>query len=383
MTHIAVITGTRAEFGLLRPLILALKHHKRFRLSVYVTGMHLSQYFGDTWREIEEAGIEIDERIEVLLASDTRVSINKSIALGISSFAEVFNRNKPDAVMVLGDRTEILAATISAYIHGIYIIHIHGGEATFGAYDEGIRHSITKMSNLHFTSTEEYRKRVIQLGESPDTVYNVGAIGLDSVRTLPLKPKGEMEKELGISLDGPTLLLTYHPTTVGDDSGDEFQEVLNGIERTRQMNVVITLPNSDSGNIKIRNLISSFQRTSKHNVVVFTSLGQLRYFSLLPFVSVVIGNSSSGILEVPYFKKPTVNIGDRQKGRLQTKSVFNCHPDSSEVYDSIDKALKYDFEEFDNPYDQGGAVPKIMEVLTSITLVPGKKEFYDIDFDIE
>jgi len=383
MKKIAVITGTRAEYGLLRPLIQKIINEESLSLQLCVTAMHLSPDFGMTVEEIESNGVPIAKKIETLLSSDTSVGIVKSMGLTMISFSEALEELNPDLVIVLGDRTEILAATTSAYILGIPIAHIHGGETTEGAYDEAIRHSITKMSYWHFTSTEAYRNRVIQLGEHPNRVFNVGAIGLDSIKELELLSKVEFEKSIDFKLNKISFLITYHPETLNNSNGEvQFKELLNAIDVFEQTTIIITMPNSDKGGKQITKLINEYASKNKDKCVVFQSLGQLRYLSALQHVSMVIGNSSSGIIEAPSFNIPTINIGDRQKGRVMPHSVINCEPNKKAIKKSIEKAFTKEFQmrlkNQSNPYGAGNSSKKILEVICSKQKINLKKKFYDI-----
>jgi GDP/UDP-N,N'-diacetylbacillosamine 2-epimerase (hydrolysing) len=383
MRDITIVTGTRAEYGLLKPLIKKIEASDLFNLSLVVTGMHLSPEFGLTYREIENDGIKIAYKVDTLLSSDSSEAITKSIALGLISFADLFQTLKTDLLIVLGDRTELLSACIAALIKGIPIAHISGGETTEGAYDEAIRHSITKMSYIHFTATEDYTKRVIQLGEQPDNVFNVGAIGIDSIKNLKLLNKEEFEKSINFWLNEKNLLVTFHPVTLENDSAEsQFNELLKAIDLLTSTNIIFTKPNSDKGGRIIIKLIDDFVRENPDKSIAFDSLGQLRYLSALQFVDAVVGNSSSGVIEVPYFKIPTINIGDRQKGRNMPLSVINCNPTMPEISNSIEIALSTDFKnqiaDVKSPYGDGHATQKIFDVLSTLTIDSVKKTFYDV-----
>ena len=381
---ICVVTGTRAEYGLLKPLIDELQKKSSVQLRVIATGMHLSPEFGLTYREIENDGVRIDDRVEILLSSDTPIGISKSIGLGVISFAEAFERNRPDLVIGLGDRFELFAAVIAAMVARIPVAHLHGGEATEGLIDEAIRHSITKMSHLHFTSTEEYRKRVIQLGEAPDRVFNVGAIGIDSVKNMTLIPRGKLEKLLGVKFVPPTLLVTFHPVTLENRSSEaQFVEVLKAFDELAHLKLIFTKPNSDTYGRIISKLIDEFVLKNPDRAKAFVSLGHLKYLSVLKCVGGIVGNSSSGIIEAPSFKKGTVNIGDRQRGRVIANSVINCSPTKKEIVEAIKTLLTHEFQEklerVENPYGQGDTSKKIAQIVYTYPLEGIiKKKFYTV-----
>ena len=385
MRKICVITGTRAEFGLLRPLIALIAKDEELQLQLIATGMHLSPEFGYTLDEIIAAGFVVDKKVECLLSSDTAVGVSKTIALAISGFADAFEALQPDLVVVLGDRTEILGAVIAAGIANIPIAHLHGGETTEGAYDEAIRHSITKFSHLHFTSTEAYRKRVIQLGEQPEMVFNVGAIGLDAVKKLKLLNKEEFENSIGFKLKKRNVLITYHPVTLEKEAPIQtFENILQALDELSETGLIFTHANSDKNGRVINKMITEYVNNHKDKAVEFKSLGQLRYLSALQFVDFVIGNSSSGILEVPAFCIPTINIGDRQKGRICNESVINSTNSLENIKKSITFALDKQFRETiqqqEMLYGNGTAAEKILKVIKEHTIISLKKSFYDISY---
>lgn len=385
MRKICVITGTRAEFGLLRPLIALIAKDEELQLQLIATGMHLSPEFGYTLDEIIGAGFVVDKKVECLLSSDSSVGISKSIALAISGFADAFEALQPDLVLVLGDRTEILGAVIAAGMANIPIAHLHGGETTEGAYDEAIRHSITKFSHLHFTSTEAYRKRVIQLGEQPEMVFNVGAIGLDAIKNLKLLNKEEFEKSIGFKLKKRNVLITYHPVTLEKEAPIKtFENILQALDELSETGLIFTHANSDKNGRVINKMITEYVDIHKEKAVAFKSLGQLRYLSALQFVDFVIGNSSSGILEVPAFHIPTINIGDRQKGRIYNESVINSNNSLEDIEKSITFALDKQFRETiqqqEMLYGNGTAAEKILKVIKEYPIIPLKKTFYDISY---
>ena len=384
MKKICIITGTRAEYGLLYWLIKGISEDPELELQLLVTGMHLSPEFGLTWRQIEQDGFPINRKIEILLSSDTAVGISKSMALAQLSFAEVFDQLQPEIVVLLGDRTETLAAASAALIAGIPIAHIHGGELTEGAYDDAIRHSITKMSHLHFTATDIYRKRVIQLGESPETVFNTGAIGLDNIKKLPLLNKEDFENSIGRNLSKKNFLITFHPATLENKSaGEQFQQLLMALDRLEDAFLIFTKPNSDKDGRIIIQMIDEYVNQHHSKAIAFTSLGQLRYLSAIPYMNAVVGNSSSGIIEVPMFNVPTVNIGDRQKGRITGPSIFNCQPNEKDITAAINKALAFDkTQKWEHPYGNGNASEKILEIIKKTEKIDLKKKFYDLDFQV-
>ena len=384
MRKICVITGTRAEYGLLYWTMKALQADDEVNLSICVTGMHLSPEFGLTYKKILEDGFIIHEKVETLLSSDTTIGISKSIGLGIISFSEVFERLNPDLILVLGDRYEIFAACTAAMISRIPIAHCHGGEATEGLIDEAIRHSITKMSQIHFASTEEYRNRVIQLGEQPKNVFNVGALGIENVNKLKLLTKSEFENSIKFKLNKINFLVTFHPVTLDNLSAEEqFKQLLIALDKFQYTTIIFTKPNSDTDGRVIIQLIDDYVKNNPHKAISFTSLGQLRYLSAIQFMDVVVGNSSSGLIEVPSFKKATINIGDRQQGRVKATSVIDCETDNNDIEKAIKKALSVEFKEelksSKNPYGDKNSSIEIVEVLKSIDLKGIiKKQFYNL-----
>jgi GDP/UDP-N,N'-diacetylbacillosamine 2-epimerase (hydrolysing) len=382
---VCIVTGTRAEYGLLFWTIKKLKSDIYFDVKLCVTGMHLSPEFGLTYKQIEEDGIVIDKKIEMLLSSDSVNGIAKSIGLGVIGFTDAFNDLKPDLVLLLGDRFEIFAAATSAMIAKIPIAHCHGGEATEGLIDEPIRHSITKMSQIHFTSTEEYRKRVIQLGEQPNRVFNVGALGIENINKLKLLNKSDFEKSIGIKLLKQTFLITFHPVTLEKSTAeDQFINLLSAITNFSDTTYIFTMPNADNDGRVIINSIQKFLANNKNTSIAFTSLGQLRYLSALQHVDLVIGNSSSGLIEVPSFKIPTINIGDRQRGRVYGLSVINCKPTKKEIIESINLGLSESFrkklKKSINPYGNKNSSIEIVKILKKIAVNENliKKKFYNL-----
>ena len=380
---ICVVTGTRAEYGLLYWLLKEIEADKELELQVIVTGMHLSPEFGLTYKEIEKE-FKINKKIEMLLSSDTSVGISKSMGLAQISFAESYYELKPDIVIVLGDRYEIFSATSAAMIARIPIAHIHGGEKTEGAFDESIRHSITKMSHLHFTATEEYRNRVIQLGENPSRVFNVGGMGIENIKRLKLLSKDEFEKSIEFKLNIKNILVTFHPVTLENSTAKEqFQQLLDAIDELEDTNIIFTKANSDTDGRVINQMIDEYVTKNYNKSIVFTSLGQLRYLSALQYVDAVVGNSSSGLGEAPSFRIGTINIGDRQKGRIKASSVIECEPNKDSILKSFEKLYSKEFQETLkttlNPYGDGYASKRIVEILKNVDLKNIlKKSFYDL-----
>jgi GDP/UDP-N,N'-diacetylbacillosamine 2-epimerase (hydrolysing) len=383
MRKICVVTGTRAEYGLLYYLMRAIQADPTLELQIIATGMHLSPEFGLTYKEIEKDFV-ITKKIEMLLSSDTSVGISKSMGLAQISFAESFEELKPDLVVVLGDRYEIFSAASAAMIARIPIAHLHGGETTEGAFDESIRHSITKMAHLHFTAAKVYCDRVIQLGEHPDRVFNVGGMGIDAIKRITLMEKSELEKSINFTFGTKNLLVTFHPVTLENHTATEqFQALLDTLDTLEETHIIFTKANSDTDGRAINAMIDTYVERNAAHTIAFTSMGQLRYLSALQFVDAVVGNSSSGLLEAPSFKIGTINIGDRQKGRLKASSVIDSAPDQHEIYNSILRLYSSDFQDqlknTINPYGEGEAVEKIVDVLKSAPLEDLlKKSFYDI-----
>lgn len=380
---ICVVTGSRAEYGMLKWLMKDIADTEALSLQVVVTGMHLVPAFGNTYREILADGFRIDRQIDILMASDGASGIAKSMGMAMVGFADAFEELAPDAILVLGDRFEILAVVSAALVHKIPIVHLHGGEKTQGAIDDSIRHAITKMSHLHFVAAEEYRRRVLQLGEHPDRVFMVGGLGVDTLVRTPLLDKETLSREIGFDFGKRNLLVTYHPETLSDQPTEaQFLELLHALRRFPDINVIFTYPNADMGRHAIAHLIQEYVASSG-NWKGFRSLGHEKYLSCLQFVDGVVGNSSSGLLEVPTFKKGTVNIGHRQAGRLKAVSVIDCAADESSIVAAIEKLYSPDFlkllETTRNPYGDGGASVKIVSHLTAINWgALSSKSFVDL-----
>jgi len=380
---ICVVTGTRAEFGLLRWLMQEIQDEAGLELQVVATGMHLSPEFGMTYREVEQAGFAIDAKVEMLLSADTASAVTKSMGLGLIGFADAYARLAPDLIVVLGDRFEILAAASAALIAGIPIAHLHGGETTEGAFDEAIRHSITKMSHLHFVAAEDYRRRVIQLGEQPERVFLVGGLGIDAIKRITLLEREALEASLDFKLGRKNLLITFHPVTLeGASSQQQMAELLTALGELTDTNLIFTMPNADTGGRELAAMVDAFV-ASHGNARVYSSLGQLRYLSCMQYVDGVVGNSSSGLAEAPSMGVGTINIGDRQKGRLSASSVIDCAPTAGSIREALvklyDPAFRSTLGETVNPYGNGGASKKIVEALSTYPIDNLlKKSFYDI-----
>jgi len=380
---ICVVTGTRAEYGLLYWLMKAIEADEALELQLVVTGMHLSPEFGLTYKEIEK-DFKIDKKVEMLLSSDTAIGISKSMGLAQISFAEVYDELSPDLLVVLGDRYEIFSAVSAAMIANIPIAHLHGGETSEGAFDEAIRHSITKMSHLHFTATEEYKRRVIQLGENPSRVFNVGGLGIENIKKLELLSYEDFEASIDFKLAKKNILVTFHPATLEKATAKEqFGELLATVDDLEDTNIIFTKANSDRDGRIINEMIDEYVRVNSNKSTAFSSLGQLRYLSALQYVNAVVGNSSSGLTEAPSFKIGTINVGERQKGRIKAPSVIDCEPNRksiaatfSTLYSTVFKEI---LENTDNPYGDGCASQKILKEIKEVDFDKIlKKSFYDI-----
>jgi GDP/UDP-N,N'-diacetylbacillosamine 2-epimerase (hydrolysing) len=379
---ICVVTGSRADYGLLQPVLRELGAAPDLTLQLIATGMHLAPEFGLTFREIESDGFVIDRRVEMLLSSDSRTAIAKSMGLGLIGFADALKDLSPDLLLVLGDRFEIFSAVAAALIACVPVAHLHGGETTQGAFDEAIRHSITKMSHLHFVAAEEYRQRVIRMGEHPDRVFNVGGLGVDNIRQQKLMGRAELERSLGISLGKKNLLITLHPVTLEPDSSASLiEELLAALSLLTDTALLFTMPNADTGGRSLMGKIEAFVAVHP-NSHFFVSMGARRYLSCMRWVDGVVGNSSSGLAEAPSFRIGTVNIGDRQRGRLKASSVIDCEPDRDQIGAAIRQLYAPDFrallQQVVNPYGDGGASRRIVEIMRRLSLEGLlKKVFYD------
>jgi GDP/UDP-N,N'-diacetylbacillosamine 2-epimerase (hydrolysing) len=378
---ICVVTGTRAEYGLLYWLMKEIESDKELQLQLIVTGMHLSPEFGLTYQEIEK-DFKIDKKIEMLLSSDTSVGISKSMGLAQISFSESYEDLQPDLLIVLGDRYEIFSAVSAAMIARIPVAHLHGGEATEGSIDEPIRHSITKMSQLHFTATKEYKNRVIQLGEHPDRVFNVGGLGIDNINKLNLLSKVDFEKAIKFNLGKKNIIVTFHPVTLENSTAEiQFKELLGSLDGLQDTKIIFTKANSDTDGRVINSMIDNYVY-SHDNTIAFISMGQLNYLSALQFVDAVVGNSSSGLLEAPNFKIGTIDIGDRQRGRIKADSVISCPPDKKSINSALKKLYSKKFKNIvknvKNPYGKGGASKSIVNIIKNCNFNNIlKKTFYD------
>ena len=380
---ICVITGTRAEYGLLRWVMQAIANDEALSLQVIVTGMHLSPEFGLTYRELENDGFKIDRKVEMLTSSDTPVGIAKSMGLGLIGFADALHDLKPDLIVVLGDRFEIFAAVSAALVARIPVAHLSGGETTEGAFDEAFRHSMTKMSHLHFVGAEEYRRRVIQLGESPGRVFLVGGLGVDAIKRTPLMEREALEASLDFRLGEKNLLITFHPVTLeSQSSAQQMGELLAALGQLEDTHLIFTMPNADNGSRELTRIVDDFVATHP-NARAYASLGQLRYLSCMKLVDGVVGNSSSGLAEAPSLATGTVNIGDRQRGRLQAASVIQCQPTRQGIASAIERLYSSKFQatlpQVCNPYGSGGASDKVIATIKSYPLETiVKKQFYDL-----
>lgn len=384
MKKICIVTGTRAEYGLLKPVIDKVNHSDTMELQLVVTGMHLSPEFGLTYREIEEDGYPIAAKIEMLLSSDTSAGVTKSMGVALLGFADYFEGRRPDIVVILGDRYEALTAATAAMMARIPIAHIHGGETTEGAVDEAIRHSITKMSHLHFTATEAYRNRVIQLGEQPQNVYHVGALGVENVKAVSLLDRKSLEDAMQFTFSPPTMMVTYHPVTLENETAaEQFGNLLHVIERHKELQVIFTKANADPDGRIVNQMIDDYVEKNRDRCEVYTSLGQLRYLSALQFCDLVMGNSSSGIIEVPSFGIPTVDIGDRQKGRVSADSVIHCGNEEMDIERALVRAMSQEFRDsicgMRNPYEGNHTSKKIVELIEEMLNkgIDIKKKFYE------
>lgn len=380
MKKLCVITGSRAEYGLLRPLIEKIKKDKDVELQLIVTGMHLDHHFGLTYKEIEQDGYKIDRKIAMELNGDTSEDICKSMGIVMMGFGETYASLRPDIVIVLGDRYEIFAAASAAMISQIPIAHIHGGEITQGAYDDCMRHAISKMSYLHFTSTEVYRQRVIQLGESPNRVYHVGALGVENIKQIKLLSQKALEAELQFRLGDCSVLVTFHPVTLENHTAStQFENLLEALEAFKNLKIIFTQSNADTGGRIINQMIQRYVLNHPEKAAAFTSLGSLKYLSLMKYSTVVIGNSSSGIIEAPALKIPSVNIGDRQKGRIKADSVIDSGTSVKEITEAIQRAFNYKWHKAVNPYEKEKTSEQIVAIIKQAlhTGIDLKKSFYD------
>ncbi len=383
--NICIVTGSRAEYGLLKWTLRHLQENPRIRMQIVATGMHLSPEFGNTWEAIAEDGFRIDRKVEMLLSSDSRQGMAKSAGIGLSGIADALAQLDPDLVLVLGDRFEIFAAAAAAALMGIPVAHIHGGEATEGAIDDALRHAITKLSHLHFTSTEHYRKRVIQMGEDPERVFCFGAPGIDAISSLELLSRRQLEQGIDFPLGERYFLVTFHPVTLGSQpSSDELEEIFAALdELPTDIHIVFTMPNADAGGRDLAARIRVFADRNPYRVAAFASLGQLRYLSAMKHCLAVVGNSSSGIIEAPALGTGVVNIGNRQNGRVQADSIINCAPTRGEIAQALARAISPEYQAAAamviNPYGKAGASEKIASIVATFPLADlTRKSFREI-----
>lgn len=382
---ICIFTGTRAEYGLLKPLMQRIREADDCDLQLLVSGSHLSEQFGYTVTEIEEDGFRVDEKVDIEPEADSATSVCRSTGLGVIEYGKALERLCPDMLVLLGDRYEALAAATTAMLHRVPIAHIHGGESSYGAIDESIRHAITKMSYLHFTSTQEYADRVIQLGEHPNRVFHVGALGVENILTQPLLSRQAICRDLGIATDRQYLLVTFHPATLDSTPAvDQVRELLGALERFPEYAIIFTGANADAGGQEINRLLKDFAEASPEDRHLFDSLGMVRYLSAVKYAECVVGNSSSGIIEVPSLGIPTVDIGNRQLGRVRAASVLHCNPEQKSIADSVSQALSPEFkkniESVSNPYQKPGTSTAIFDRLKTFKSEPQThmKRFFDI-----
>lgn len=386
MIKLCVLTGTRAEYGILKGLIKEIYADKEIELQLLVTGTHLSPEFGLTYKEIEKDGYPISYRVEMVMSSETPNGVAKSMGVGMIGFADAFTNLKPDMVIILGDRYEAMAAAIAAMIHRIPIAHIHGGELTEGVIDEAIRHSISKMSYLHFTSTEDYRRRVIQLGEQPERVYNVGALGVENIKSEQLLLKSDLEKRIHFKFDSKIAMVTYHPVTLEVNTAiEQFSNLLLVLERKKDYHIIFTKSNADMEGRSINYMIDDFVEKYSERAIAFTSMGQLNYLSALKYCSIVVGNSSSGIIEAPSFAVPTINIGNRQNGRVKAESVIDCDTSVVGIEEAFGKAEEEEFRKKLinglNPYEKENTRKNIVNIIKDNVKagINIQKKFYDLE----
>lgn len=378
-----MITGTRAEYGLLRPLMLKIRDDALIELQVIVTGMHLSPEFGLTYKEIESDGFRIDRKVEMLLSSDTGAGVGKSVGVGVFGFVDAIVDLEPDLIVVLGDRFEIFSAVTASLFLKLPVLHLHGGEVTEGVLDEPMRHAITKMSHVHCVAAEEYRQRVIQLGEQPSRVHLVGGLGVDAIRQTDFMDRVELETIMNFKFKFKNLIVTFHPETLSDVAAEtQMTELLAALEELTDTGLIFTLPNADSGGRRLISMLKAFE--AKHsNASIYSSLGHQRYLSCMAHCDGVVGNSSSGLLEAPSLRVGTINLGERQRGRLQAESVINCRAERAEIGMALRKLYSEDFQDsltsVMNPYGDGGASTRVLEIIKSLDFEEIlHKSFYDI-----
>lgn len=389
MKKISVLTGTRAEYHLMYPVLKKIVEHPDLELDLIVTGAHLSAKYGNTYQAIEKDGIPISIKLPILKDDEEIVDMDRAIAECMLGCSKHFEDVKPDLLLVLGDRYELFGAVIPAINQHIPIAHIHGGETTEGAIDEAVRHSVTKCSYLHFTCCEPYRKRVIQLGESPDRVFNVGGLGVENILTQSLMTQEDLEKNLSFPLNNYSLV-TFHPVTLEEGTAvQQVKEMLDAFLEVEDMNFIITKANADAGGNKINEVIDQYAEKYPQKFYTEFSLGMVRYLSAMKYAHLVIGNSSSGILEAPSFRVPTINIGDRQKGRIKCESIIDCNPNKKAILDAISKGLSSSFRDsiktMESPYGNGTTSQQIIDIINKYLEngIDLKKKFYDIEFNLK
>lgn len=392
MKKICVVTGTRAEYGIMSRLMHKLASTEEVTLQIVATNMHLSEAHGMTIREIESDGFNVDKKIPLPLDDDSARGTVYAMSMALSGFADAFAELNPDLILILGDRFEMLAAASAAAILGIPVAHLHGGEITEGAYDDAIRHAITKLSTYHFTATEEYRRRVIQMGEEPQRVFNAGSLGVDNIRSESLLDLQEFNSSLLPlipNMDFPIkegfMLVTFHPVTRQPEEAEcQTKALLGSLDKFKNYQILFTMPNSDTGGRSVATLIENWVKSNRRRAVCVTSLGRKRYYSALAHCGSVIGNSSSGLIEAPSFGVPTVNIGDRQKGRVFGNTVINCGVDVESITSAIRESLLPDFRNFcktegDNPYAGTNTLDFILSKLLTVPVSRHmQKHFYDL-----
>lgn len=383
MKKICVVTATRAEYGILRPLIQRLLNYKEWETQIVVTGTHLEKEFGYTCQEIERDNIPVFARIPIVEKGDDGYAVTRTMANAMVEFGKYFKDEKPDLLIILGDRTEMLAIASAAMNEQIPIAHLHGGELTQGAVDDSVRHALTKMSYLHFASAEEYRRRIIQMGEAPERVFNVGALGVENILREELFSREELKEAADFPAEKDYAVVTFHPVTLeAATAKQQVYELLEAMNQKPELYYLITKANSDAGGREINAIME--QEVAKHsNMKLVSSLGMKRYLSAVKYARLVLGNSSSGIIEVPALGVPTVNIGDRQQGRIMADSIINCEPQAAEIVAAMDKALHRKPEKYNNPYGDGRTSEKIVEILKDFLLkenIDLKKKFYDISW---
>ncbi len=381
MKKITIVTATRAEYGILHPLITRLLACDQWETQVVVTGTHLEEEFGYTCHEIERDGVPIYRKIPITEKDDNAYAVSRTMANALCGFGAYFKEEKPDLLILLGDRTEMLAIASAAMNERIPIAHLHGGELTQGAVDDCVRHALTKMSYLHFASTEAYRNRIIQLGEDPARVFNVGALGVENILREQLLSRQELKTVVDFPVDRPYAVVTFHPVTLEKATAEQqVRELLVAMRQREDLFFLITKANSDAGGRRINELLEA--ETEKcSNTELVASLGRNTYLSAVKYAKFVLGNSSSGIIEAPALQVPTVNIGDRQQGRIQAKSIVNCQPERTSILTAIDRVLGMQGMVFNNPYGDGHTSEKIVEILKeymSLEHIDLKKKFYDL-----